>query len=148
MSYNYGAGIPERVKGTYTRILACSFGFTSVISWLIMLFPAAFIAPFTDSARIMDIAVPAIRIYFGGMMFIGILYACQRTFMALGRTKLSLLGAMMRKLVILLPLCFILPRLGFGTDGLLYAELIADVAGTAIVFGIFLFNFKSMLKPR
>ena len=148
MSYNYGAGIPERVKGTYTRILACSFGFTSVISWLIMLFPAAFIAPFTDSARIMDIAVPAIRIYFGGMMFIGILYACQRTFMALGRTKLSLLGAMMRKLVILLPLCFILPRLGFGTDGLLYAELIADVAGTAIVFGIFLFNFTSMLKPR
>ena len=55
---------------------------------------------------------------------------------------------MMRKLVILLPLCFILPRLGFGTDGLLYAELIADVAGTSIVFGIFLFNFKSMLKPR
>ena len=43
------------------------------------------------------------------MMFIGILYACQRTFMALGRTKLSLIGAMMRKLVILLPLCFILP---------------------------------------
>ena len=61
------------------------------------------------------------------MMFIGVLYACQRTFMALGRTKLSLLGAMMRKLVILLPLCFILPRLGYGTDGLLYAECIADV---------------------
>ena len=82
-----------------------------------------------------------------GMMFIGVLYACQRTFMALGRTKLSLLGAMMRKLVILLPLCFILPRLGYGTDGLLYAECIADVLGSAIVFAIFIWNFKSMLNP-
>ena len=81
-----------------------------------------------------------------GMMFIGVLYACQRTFMALGRTKLSLLGAMMRKLVILLPLCFVLPRLGYGTDGLLYAECIADVLGSAIVFAIFIWNFKSMLK--
>ena len=77
------------------------------------------------------------------MMFIGVLYACQRTFMALGRTKLSLLGAMMRKLVILLPLCFI----GYGTDGLLYAECIADVLGSAIVFAIFIWNFKSMLNP-
>ena len=103
--------------------------------------------PFTDSQRLIEITIPAIRIYFGGMMFIGVLYACQRTFMALGRTKLSLLGAMMRKLVILLPLCFILPRLGYGTDGLLYAECIADVLGSAIVFAIFIWNFKSMLNP-
>ena len=48
--------------------------------------------------------------------------------------------------VILLPLCFILPRLGYGTDGLLYAECIADVLGSAIVFAIFIWNFKSMLK--
>ncbi len=53
---------------------------------------------------------------------------------------------MMRKLVILLPLCFVLPRLGYGTDGLLYAECIADVLGSAIVFAIFIWNFKSMLK--
>ena len=42
--------------------------------------------PFTDSQRLIEITIPAIRIYFGGMMFIGVLYACQRTFMALGRT--------------------------------------------------------------
>jgi len=101
-------------------------------------FPKTFIMPFTDSQRLIEITIPAIRIYFGGMMFIGVLYACQRTFMALGRTKLSLLGAMMRKLV--------LPRLGYGTDGLLYAECIADVLGSAIVFAIFIWNFKSMLK--
>ena len=135
MSYNYGAGKPERVKKTFFLILAFSFGFTTIASWLILLFPKTFIMPFTDSQRLIEITIPAIRIYFGGMMFIGVLYACQRTFMALGRTKLSLLGAMMRKLVILLPLCFILPRLGYGTDGLLYAECIADVLGSAIVFG-------------
>lgn len=50
--------------------------------------------------------------------------------------------------VILLPLCFILPRLGYGTNGLLYAECIADVVGSAIVFGIFIWNFKSMLEAR
>lgn len=146
MSYNYGAGKPERVKKTFFLILAFSFGFTTIASWLILLFPKTFIMPFTDSQRLIEITIPAIRIYFGGMMFIGVLYACQRTFMALGRTKLSLLGAMMRKLVILLPLCFILPRLGYGTDGLLYAECIADVLGSAIVFAIFIWNFKSMLK--
>ncbi len=147
MSYNYGAGKPERVKKTFFLILAFSFGFTTIASWLILLFPKTFIMPFTDSQRLIEITIPAIRIYFGGMMFIGVLYACQRTFMALGRTKLSLLGAMMRKLVILLPLCFILPRLGYGTDGLLYAECIADVLGSAIVFAIFIWNFKSMLNP-
>ena len=146
MSYNYGAGKPERVKKTFFLILAFSFGFTTIASWLILLFPKTFIMPFTDSQRLIEITIPAIRIYFGGMMFIGVLYACQRTFMALGRTKLSLLGAMMRKLVILLPLCFILPRLGYGTDGLLYAECIADVLCSAIVFAIFIWNFKSMLK--
>ena len=146
MSYNYGAGKPERVKKTFFLILAFSFGFTTIASWLILLFPKTFIMPFTDSQRLIEITIPAIRIYFGGMMFIGVLYACQRTFMALGRTKLSLLGAMMRKLVILLPLCFVLPRLGYGTDGLLYAECIADVLGSAIVFAIFIWNFKSMLK--
>lgn len=146
MSYNYGAAKPDRVKKTYFLILAFSFGFTCLGSWLILLFPRLFIAPFTDSPRLMEITVHAIRIYFAGMMFIGVLYACQRTFMALGRTKLSLLGAMMRKLVILLPLCFLLPRLGYGTDGLLAAEPIADMAGTFIVFMIFIRNFKSMLK--
>ena len=146
MSYNFGAGKPERVKKVFFLILAFSFGFTTIASWLIMLFPKTFIMPFTDSQRLIEITIPAIRIYFGGMMFIGILYACQRTFMALGRTKLSLIGAMMRKLVILLPLCFILPRFGYGTDGLLYAECIADVLGSAIVFTIFIWNFKSMLK--
>ena len=114
------------MKKTFFLILAFSFGFTTIASWLILLFPKTFIMPFTDSQRLIEITIPAIRIYFGGMMFIGVLYACQRTFMALGRTKLSLLGAMMRKLVILLPLCFILPRLGYGTDGLLYAECIAE----------------------
>ncbi|MFR4118435.1 MAG: MATE family efflux transporter [Bilophila wadsworthia] len=83
---------------------AFSFGFTTIASWLILLFPKTFIMPFTDSQRLIEITIPAIRICFGGV-FIGVLYACQRTFMALGRTKLSLLGAMMRKLVILLPLC-------------------------------------------
>ena len=145
MSYNYGAGKPERVRKTYFLILTFSFAFTSLCSWLILLFPQVFILPFTDSPRIMDIAAHAARIYFAGMMFIGVLYACQRTFMALGRTKLSLLGAMMRKLVILLPLCILLPRLGYGTDGVLWAEPIADFVGTAIVFLIFICNFKSML---
>ena len=101
MSYNYGAGKPERVKKTFFLILAFSFGFTTIASWLILLFPKTFIMPFTDSQRLIEITIPAIRIYFGGMMFIGVLYACQRTFMALGRTKLSLLGAMMRKLCLL-----------------------------------------------
>ena len=114
MSYNYGAGKPERVKKTFFLILAFSFGFTTIASWLILLFPKTFIMPFTDSQRLIEITIPAIRIYFGGMMFIGVLYACQRTFMALGRTKLSLLGAMMRKLVILLPLCFVLPSSATG----------------------------------
>ena len=58
MSYNFGAGKPERVKKVFFLILAFSFGFTTIASWLIMLFPKTFIMPFTDSQRLIEITIP------------------------------------------------------------------------------------------
>lgn len=146
MNYNYGAGKPERAERTFFFVLAFSFGFITIANWLILSFPRTFIMSLTDSQRLIEITIPVIRIYFGDMMFIGVLYTRQRTFMAPGHIKLPLLGAMMRKLVILPLLCFTSPRPGHGTDGLLYAGRIADALGSAIVFAIFIWNFKSMLK--
>ena len=147
MSYNYGAGRPDRVKHTCFLIIRCSFAYAAFGSGLIMLFPELFILPFTDSPEILTIATHGARLYFAGMMSVGVLYACQRTFMALGRPKLSLLGAVMRKCVILIPLALLLPRF-FGTDGLFYAEIIADTLGSGIVIAIFCFHFKMMLQPQ
>lgn len=145
MSYNYGAGKPERVKKTFSsfwpflrlyhhRKLAHP-ALSQDLHHAVHRFPAAHRNHHPRHTHILrghDVHRRPLRL--------------PTTFMALGRTKLSLLGAMMRKHVILLPLCFILPRLGYGTDGLLYAECIADVLGSAIVFAIFIWNFKSMLK--
>ena len=110
LSYNYGAGNAERLKKTYkTLLIACLI--YSVTLWLaVMLFPRLFVSIFTPDAALIDFAAGALRIYFGGMVLFGIQIACQMTFVALGKAKSSILVAVVRKFILLLPLIFILPN--------------------------------------
>ena len=146
-SYNYGAKNPERVKKTFKLLLISSLVY-SVVLWLcVMLFPRAFAAMFTTETALLDFTEKVIRIYFGGMFLFGIQIACQMTFVSLGNAPASVIVAVVRKFVLLLPLIYIMPHLVEDpTIGVYMAEPIADVIAVTFTTILFAFQFRKALK--
>lgn len=147
LSYNYGAKNAERVKKTYKTLLTVCVIY-SVVLWLaVMIMPRVFVSIFTPDAALVDFAAKALRIYFAGMVLFGIQIACQMTFVSLGNAPSSILVAVVRKFVLLLPLIYIVPRLvGDPTVGVYMAEPIADVTAVTFTTILFIFQFKKALK--
>ena len=147
LSYNYGAKNAERVKKTYKTLLTVCVIY-SVVLWLaVMIMPRVFVSIFTPDAALVDFAAKALRIYFAGMVLFGIQIACQMTFVSLGNAPSSILVAVVRKFVLLLPLIYIVPRLvGNPTVGVYMAEPIADVTAVTFTTILFIFQFKKALK--
>lgn len=148
ISYNYGAGDTERVKKAFKLLLRASLGYAVLLWILVLLFPGGFAAMFTSDAQLVDFTKTALRIYMGALFLMGIQMACQMTFNALGKAAESIVVAVMRKFVLLIPLIYIVPRI-FNTNptiGVYMAEPIADtiaVTFTAILFAI---QFKKILR--
>ena len=111
ISYCYGAGDRERVKGAFKLLLKVSLGYSIVLWILVMLLPGGFAAMFTSDPQLMDYTRTALRIYMGSMFLFGIQMACQMTFNALGKAKESIVVAVMRKFVLLIPLIYIMPQI-------------------------------------
>ena len=147
LSYNYGAKNAERVKKTYKTLLTVCVIY-SVVLWLaVMIMPRVFVSIFTPDAALVDFAAKALRIYFAGMVLFGIQIACQMTFVSLGNAPSSILVAVVRKFVLLLPLIYIVPRLvGDPTVGVYMAEPIADATAVTFTTILFIFQFKKALK--
>ena len=147
LSYNYGAKNAERVKKTYKTLLTVCVIY-SVVLWLaVMIMPRVFVSIFTPDAALVDFAAKALRIYFAGMVLFGIQIACQMTFVSLGNAPSSILVAVVRKFVLLLPLIYIFPRLvGDPTVGVYMAEPIADATAVTFTTILFIFQFKKALK--
>lgn len=147
LSYNYGAKSAERVKKTY-RLLLISCLTYSVTLWAgIMLFPRAFAAMFTTELALLDFTEGVIRIYFGGIFLFGIQVACQMTFVSLGNAPASVLVAVVRKFVLLLPLIYLVPRLvSNAVVGVYMAEPIADIAAVTFTAILFAFRFRKAMK--
>ncbi len=80
-----------------------------------------------------------------GYLILGAQIACQQTFLALGEAKISMFLACFRKIVLLIPLAIVLPRLGMGTDGLFYAEPISDILAALAAVIMFALNIKKIL---
>ena len=133
MSYNFGAGKKERVKQAFRcQFIACT-AFASALWLLMMIFPQAFAGIFSSDAALIDYTVWAMRIYMAGIFSTGVQIACQQTFMALGQAKISLLMACLRKLVLLIPLIFILPFV-FSNKvfGVFVAEPVSDIIAASV----------------
>lgn len=147
ISYNYGAGNKNRVKSTFWLLLRCSLCY-SVLLWLcVMLFPGAFAALFTSDAVLLDFTRSALRIYMGSMCLFGVQMACQMTFTSLGKAKASILVAVMRKFILLIPLIFLMPRLLISnqTMAVYLAEPIADFLAVCFTCVLFTFQFRKVL---
>ena len=98
ISYNYGAGNRERVKGAFWLLLKSSLLYATLLWVLVMLFPQMFAAMFTADAALIEFTRATLRIYMACMLLFGIQMACQMTFMSIGNAKSSIIVAVMRKL--------------------------------------------------
>lgn len=145
ISYNFGAGNHERVKKAFKLLFAAGVGFSLVGTGAVLLFPQVFIRLFSDNVQVIEIGVYAARIYMFGFLIMGAQMACQQTFLALGQAKISVFLALLRKVILLIPLAILLPKLGMGTDGLFYAEPIADIIAIVTTVVLFARNFEKML---
>ena len=133
MSYNFGAGRKERVKQAFRcQFLACA-GYAGIMWLLLLIIPQVFAGIFSSDSSLVDYTVWAMRIYMAGIFSTGIQIGCQQTFMALGQAKISLLMACLRKLVLLIPLIFILPCMfSDKVFGVFLAEPVSDIIAASV----------------
>ena len=145
-SYNYGAKNADRVKKTF-RLLVITCLTYSVIFWIIVqLIPKVFVSLFTSDGALVAFAAPMLRIYMGGMLLFGIQIACQMTFTSLGKAVNSIVVAVVRKFVLLIPLIYIMPHLVSNkTVGVYMAEPIADIIAVLFTSVLFAVQFKKAL---
>lgn len=139
-SYNYGAQNPERVKAVVFLLIKVCLTYSLILWGLIMVFPRAFAGMFTPDPALLEFTAKALRIYCGGLGIFGLQLACQMTFVAIGYAKSSILVAIVRKFILLLPLIYLMPCLLANKTMAVYtAEPVADliaVTFTAILFGV------------
>lgn len=148
ISYNYGARNPARVKAAFKLLLKSSLVYSTLLWALVMLFPQAFAAMFTSSETLMTFTQKALRIYMACLLLFGIQIACQMTFTSLGNAKASILVAVMRKFILLIPLIYIMPLLlsADKTTAVYMAEPVADFIAVTFTAIFFTFQFKKALK--
>ena len=148
LSYNYGAKNVDRVRGTFRLLLKVSVGY-AVILWLcVELFPQIFVSMFTSDAALLAFGKTALRVYMAAMFMFGIQIACQMGFTSLGCAPESIIVAVMRKFVLLIPLIYIVPHIWSAdrTMGVYLAEPIADFFAVTFTMILFSNRFKKALK--
>ena len=148
ISYNYGAGNKERVKGAFWLLLKCSMFYSVLFCAVVMLFPQMFVGMFTSDAVLAAFTRDALKIYMAVVGLFGIQMACQITFGALGNAKASILVAVMRKFVLLIPLIYIMPAI-FTADkarAVYMAEPVADTLAITFTGFLFFFQFRKVLR--
>lgn len=148
ISYNFGAGNVDRVKNTYKLLLKVSLCFSGILWGLVMLFPQIFAGMFTSNAGLLEFTKNAIRIYMAVIFLFGIQIACQMTFTSIGNAKASIIVAVTRKFILLLPLIYIMPLLFSEnqTMAVYLAEPVADFIAVTFTFFLFRFQFKKALE--
>lgn len=146
-SYNYGAKNADRVKKTFRLLLITCMTYSVALWAAVMLFPKVFVGIFTPDKVLMDFAAPMLRIYLGGVCLFGIQIACQMTFTSLGKAANSIVVAVVRKFVLLLPLIYIMPRIiADQAKGVYMAEPVADIIAVTFTAILFAFQFKKAMR--
>lgn len=145
ISYNFGAGNRERVVKTFKTLLIVCLMATMFMGGIAVLFPNFYVKMFTESEELMKLTSRMMPIFTLGMCIFGIQQSIQVTFLAMGQAKFSIFIALLRKVILLVPLAIILPRF-LGVKGIYYAEPMADITSVVVASITFALNFKSILK--
>ena len=146
-SYNFGAKNADRVKKTFRLLLITCLTYSIALWAAVMIAPQMFVKIFTSDSTLAQFAAPMLRIYLGGLGLFGIQIACQMTFTSLGKAANSIVVAVVRKFVLLLPLIYIMPSiLADKTQAVYMAEPVADIIAVTFTAILFTFQFKKALK--
>lgn len=146
ISYNFGAGKFDRVKKTYRITISLTFLLATAATLLTTQLPTVFASIFTDQSDLIELVGQVMPIFMSGIFMFGIQMGCQTTFLGLGQAKFSLFIALLRKVILLIPLAIILPKTTGSVMGIYYAEPISDITAAAITGLLFLFARKKILS--
>ncbi|MCM1136536.1 MAG: MATE family efflux transporter [Clostridium sp.] len=133
IGYNYGAGKFDRVRETVKLSVISTLTFTMCATAAVMLAPGFFIGIFNSNPELVLLGKNMLRIYIGGMFVLGLNSTCQETYNSLGEGKKAFFFAFYRKVILLIPLLYILPHAlpAWGVMAVMLAEPIADIVTTA-----------------
>ena len=147
ISYNYGARNESRVRSTFKLLLKTSVTYSVILWMIIMIFPQIFAGMFTSDSTLLAFTKTSLRIYMAVVFIFGVQIACQMTFISLGRAKDSIIVAIVRKFVLVIPLIYILPHIfrGNQTNAVYMAEPVADILAVAFTATLFFFEFRKAL---
>ena len=146
--YNFGAGEYGRVKECFWFLVkACTV--YAILAWLVlMIFPVQLIQIFNSDPALLETAVPMFRVFFCMNFIMCLQMSAQNTFVAMGEGKKATFFALFRKVVLLIPLILILPRIGFGITGVFAAEPVADTISAATCFATFMLTAYRKLGAK
>ena len=148
IGYNFGAKNYDRVKKTFRLLFTVNIIYSLVFVGTVIAFPKMFLSIFTNDKELINMGVVYMQVFFAGMSIAGAQSACQQTFLALGEAKISAFLALLRKVILILPLALILPRIaGLGVWGLVLSEPISDVIAVMTTTIMFRIRSKKFFKP-
>ncbi|MGI5963316.1 MAG: MATE family efflux transporter [Lawsonibacter sp.] len=145
MSYNFGAKNYPRVRETFKKLLISTMIFTTASTLVAAVFPRPLALLFNNDPELVELVGQVMPLFFAGIWAMGAQMACQAAFMALGQAKTSLFLALLRKIILLIPLAILLPRITGNVMGIYAAEPIADILAATTTLSLFLARRKKLL---
>lgn len=146
-SYNFGAKKYDRVKQSFWLLLIVAVSYSALLTLLVEIAPGLFVRIFASDPTLVSYSCWALRIYFAGIFLMGAQIACQQTFIALGNAKTSVFLAILRKIILLIPLIYILPA--FFEDkafAVFLAEPVADVIAVITTIVVFTLQMRPLFR--
>ncbi|MFG6327918.1 MAG: MATE family efflux transporter [Lachnospiraceae bacterium] len=147
ISYNYGAQNFKRVRQTYKKMILTCGSFSFITTIVVIVFPQIFAGIFTDDTTLIELVARKMPLFMCGMLLFGVQMAIQPVFLALGQAKISLIIAMLRKVILLTPLAIIFP-IYFGADGVFFAEPVSDFISAITAIILFGLNINKILSKE
>ncbi len=145
MSYNFGARNYDRVREVFRLLLRTTLTVTVTAFLVVFLFPEPLALIFNDDRELVALVGKVMPIFFAGIWAFGAQMACQVAFMAMGQARTSLFLALLRKVILLVPLAILLPMIAQDVMGIYVAEPIADILASATTLTLFLHRRKTLL---
>ena len=143
LSYNYGAGNYKGVKKAVKLVVAFSLTYTILVWAIVLVIPSAFIRIFNSDSTLITAAVPALHTYFFAYIFQALMYSGQAVFKSLNKKKQAIFFSLLRKVIIVVPLTYLLPHVGnLGVLGVFAAEPVSNVLGGGACFVTMLFMMR------
>lgn len=148
ISYNFGADKMDRVKDTFKLLLGSALSYSTLLWLIIMIKPSLFARIFTNDPALIEMVIPSLRIFMSMSFLFSIQIAIQQTFIALGNAKASVFLALLRKVILLIPLIFIMPRIFTGNpvNAVFFAEPIADTISVMVTSILGFLSFREIFN--